>query len=145
MPTIGLQADKIPCKPRCLFGASGMQERDLLSVLRLVALALDKHPTIFAGGQRGAVARLFARLLPICTEATRSRYQLCLLSTASLRVLPLCALQHAREQKETCTACLLLHNGYCSVPKSSKAISNSKGDRGACTEPNHHLRSFYVS
>ena len=50
-----------------------MQERDLLSVLRLVALALDKHPTIFAGGQRGAVARLFARLLPLCTEPTRSR------------------------------------------------------------------------
>jgi len=50
-----------------------MQERDLLSVLRLVALALDKYPTIFAGGQRAAVARLFGRLLPICTEANRSR------------------------------------------------------------------------
>ena len=45
----------------------------MLSVLRLVALALDKYPTIFAGGQRGAVARLFGRLLPICTEANRSR------------------------------------------------------------------------
>ena len=52
---------------------AGMQERDLLSVLRLVALALDKYPTIFAGGQRGAVGRLFGRLLPICTEAHRSR------------------------------------------------------------------------
>ena len=58
-----------------------MQERELLSVLRLVALALDKHPTIFAGGQRGAVARLFARLFPMFTEATRSRSSPCQITT----------------------------------------------------------------
>lgn len=53
--------------------AAGMQERELLSVLRLVALALDKHPNIFCGGQRAAVAALFQRLLPILCQQLRSR------------------------------------------------------------------------
>ncbi len=46
----------------------------MLSVLRLVALALDKHPNIFFGGQRGAVAALFLRLLPILVQSQRSGY-----------------------------------------------------------------------
>ena len=55
---------------------AGMQERELLSVLRLVALALDKHPNIFCGGQGVAVAALLQRLLPINSQQLRSRYRL---------------------------------------------------------------------
>ena len=50
-----------------------MKEHELLSVLKLVALALDKHPNIFCGGQRAAVAALFQRLLPILNQRLRNR------------------------------------------------------------------------
>ena len=53
--------------------SAGMQERELQSVLRLLALALDKHPNIFCGGQRRpAVAALLQRLLPILCQRRRS-------------------------------------------------------------------------